>query len=116
MNIKLVLKVLGRLLQIEAAALILPLVVALLYQEDPAPFLWSILITAAAGTLLSLLPAKKHFFTREGFVAVGLIWLSTCLMGGLPFWFSGCFASFADCFFESTSGFTTTGDSILTDI
>ena len=116
MNIKLVLKVLGRLLQIEAAALVLPLAVTLLYREDPAPFLWSILIVAAVGSLLALLPAEKHFFAREGFVSVGLIWLSTCLMGGLPFWFSGYFSSFVDCFFESTSGFTTTGASILTNI
>lgn len=47
---------------------------------------------------------------------VGLIWVVTCLFGSLPFWFSGCFASFVDCLFEASSGFTTTGATILPDI
>ena len=116
MNLKLVFKVVGRILQIEAAAMLLPLAVALVYREDPAPFLWSIAAVAAAGTALSLLPSRQHFYIREGFAAVGLIWLITGLVGALPFWFSGQFASFVDCVFESCSGFTTTGASILTDI
>jgi len=116
MNIKLVLKLVGRILQVEAVALLLPLVVALLYREDPLPFLLTIAIVAACGCALSLLPAKKQFFTREGFAAVGLIWIVTGLVGALPFLFCGYFASLIDCIFESCSGFTTTGASILTDI
>lgn len=116
MNRKLVLKVLGRILQIEAVALVLPLLVALIYRESPWPFLWSIAAAALIGLCLSALPAKKGFFARDGFVAVGLIWIATCTLGALPFWFSGYFASFIDCLFESCSGFTTTGASILTNI
>lgn len=116
MNLKLVLKVLGRILQIEAVALFLPLLVALIYREDPQPFLWSIAIAALIGLCLAVLPAKKGFFARDGFVAVGLIWISTCTLGALPFWFSGYFASFVDCLFESCSGFTTTGATILANI
>ena len=116
MNLKLVFKVVGRILQIEAVAMVLPLAVALVYREDPAPFLWSIAAVAVAGTLLSATPSRQHFYIREGFAAVGLIWLITGLVGALPFWFSGQFASFVDCVFESCSGFTTTGASILTDI
>lgn len=116
MNIKLVLKVLGRLLQIEACAMALPALCALCYRESIMPFLLSAAIMAGTGTLLSLLHTDRRFFIREGFAAVGLIWLSTCLMGALPFWFSGEFASFVDCFFEASSGFTTTGSTILTDI
>ena len=116
MNLKLVFKVVGRILQIEAAAMVLPLAVALLYREDPAPFLWSIAIVAAAGFLLAATPTRQHFYIREGFAAVGLIWLITGLVGALPFWFSGHFASFVDCVFESCSGCTTTGASILTNI
>ena len=47
---------------------------------------------------------------------VGLIWLAMSLFGALPFWFSGEFASYTDCFFEVVSGFTTTGGSILTEV
>ena len=116
MNLKLVLKLVGRIFLIEAAALAIPLVVALLYGEDPVPFLLTIVIVTAIGLALSSLPAKKQFFAREGFVAVGLIWIFTGLVGALPFLFSGCFATPMDCIFESCSGFTTTGASILTDI
>jgi len=116
MNIKLVLKIVGRALLMEAVALVLPLAVALLYQENPAPFLLAIAIVAACGAGLSALPAQKRFFAREGFVAVGLIWIFTGLVGALPFLFSGWFATPMDAIFESCSGFTTTGSTILTDI
>ena len=116
MNLKLVLKLVGRVLLMETAALVIPLVVALLYGEDPMPFLHSIAIVAACGFALSALPAKQQFFTREGFVAVGLIWIFTGLVGALPFLFCGYFATPMDCIFESCSGFTTTGATILTEI
>ena len=116
MNIKLVLKLVGRILLLEAAVLALPLLVALLYWESPRPFLLSIALVAAAGFALSALPARKQFFAREGFVAVGLIWIFTGLVGALPFFFSGWFATPMDAIFESCSGFTTTGSTILTDI
>ena len=67
MNIKLVLKLVGRVLLLEAAALAVPLVVTLLYREDPLPFLLAIALVAAAGFGLSALPARHTFFTREGF-------------------------------------------------
>ncbi|MCI8422651.1 MAG: TrkH family potassium uptake protein [Lawsonibacter sp.] len=116
MNWKLVLKVVGRVLLVEAVALVVPMLVALLYGESPMPFLLSIALVAAAGWALSALPTGPQFFTREGFCAVALIWLATGLVGGLPFLFCGQFATPIDCFFESCSGFTTTGATILTDI
>ena len=116
MNIILVLNVVGRVLKLEAVAMIVPLLVAVGYGEDPLPFLRSILLVALAGLLLSVLPAKKHFYIREGFACVGLIWIITGVVGALPFWFCGYFNTLADCIFESCSGFTTTGASILTDI
>ena len=116
MNIKLVLKLVGRVLLIEAAALTVPLAAALIYREDPLPFLLSIAIVAGIGFALSALPAKQQFFTREGFVAVGLIWIFTGLVGALPFILCGYFATPIDAIFESCSGFTTTGSTILTDI
>ncbi|MGI5962847.1 MAG: TrkH family potassium uptake protein [Lawsonibacter sp.] len=116
MNFKLVLKVVGNVLKLEAVAMVLPLLVAALYQEDLLPFLFSILLVGVTGFILSSIPTKKHFYIREGFASVGLIWIITGLVGALPFWFSGYFSSLADCIFESCSGFTTTGASILTDI
>ena len=116
MNIKLVLKLVGRVLLMEAAALALPLLVAVLYRESPLPFLLSIALVAAIGFALSALPARQQFFAREGFVAVGLIWIFTGLVGSLPFLFSGWFATPMDAIFESCSGFTTTGATILTEI
>lgn len=116
MNIKLVLKLVGRVLLLESAVLAVPLAVAVLYGESPVPFLLAIAIVAAAGLGLSALPARLQFFTREGFVAVGLIWIFTGLVGALPFLFSGWFATPMDAVFESCSGFTTTGSTILTDI
>ena len=116
MNYKLMLRMLGRTLQVEALCLIIPMLVALYYREDPLPFLYTILPVGILGTLLARLRSNAEFFSQEGFTVVGLIWLSFCLFGALPFWFSGEFASFADCFFESASGFTTTGGTILPDI
>lgn len=116
MNLRLVLKLVGRVLLVEVAALVVPLAVALLYREDPAPFLLTILLMTLIGVGLSSLPCRQQFFAREGFVSVGLIWIVTGLIGGLPFFFSGYFEGIMDCIFESCSGFTTTGASILTDI
>ena len=116
MNVKLVFKVLGHILRIESVFLLLPAMVALVYGESPLPFLATALLLLCVGQGLCRLKTSPHFFTREGFVAVGLIWFATCLFGALPFWFSGSFPSFVDCLFESVSGFTTTGATILTDI
>ena len=116
MNIKLVLKLVGRVLLIEAAALAVPLTAALIYRESPLPFLLTIAIMVVCGLALSALPARQQFFAREGFVAVGLIWIFTGLAGALPFIFSGWFATPIDAIFESCSGFTTTGSTILTEI
>jgi len=116
MNLKLVFKVVGRVLLLESIALLLPLLVALLYGEALKPFLLTIALVAGTGGLLSSLSARHSFYLRDGFATVGLIWLITGLVGALPFWFSGYFPTFVDCLFESCSGFTTTGATILTDI
>ena len=117
MNLRLVFKVVGYVLLIEGAAMAIPLLVSLLYQESPLPFLLSIGIVLILGLILCRQKANKtQFFTREGFCSVGFIWLFTGLVGALPFYFCGYFPSFVDCFFEACSGFTTTGATILSDI
>ena len=113
MNFKLVFKLTGKVLLVEGFCMLLPLLVSLAYREDPRPFLYTIPLLLIAGGLLSLLKPKDHFYAREGFFSVGLIWMLISLFGGLPFFFCGYFPTFADCFFESASGFTTTGASIL---
>ncbi len=113
MNFKLVFQVTGKTLLMEAAAMILPMLVGLLYGESPRSFLLAILITAIVGGALSLFKADRKFFPREGFFAVGLIWVLFGVFGALPFHFSGYFESYVDCLFECISGFTTTGSTVL---
>ena len=123
MNFKLVFRVSGKVLLVEAACMLLPLAVALLYGDDPRPLLLSAVVTAAVGGLLSLLRAKTDFFAREGFFTAGLIWVLIGVFGALPFRIfgllypeTGAFPTYIDALFESLSGFTTTGASILTAI
>lgn len=116
MNYRLILRMLGRTLLLQAACLLLPLLVALFYGEDPLPFAFTILILCALSAPLAFVKSKTQFFDQEGFVIVALIWLLFCLFGALPLFFSGCFEGFIDCIFEITSGFTTTGASILTEV
>ena len=123
MNFRLVFKLTGKTLLVAGAAMLLPLLVTVYYHEEPAPFLMTIPIVLVVGLLLSRLKSSDHFFPREGFFAVALIWLLVGALGALPFFFYGrlypqlgLFRSYIDCFFESVSGFTTTGASILTVI
>ncbi len=113
MNFKLVFRLTGRVLWIEACCLLLPLATALIYYEDPRPFLYTIGLSAAAGLLLNLFRSHGQFSPREGFFSVALIWILAGVFGALPFHFSGQFPSYIDCLFEAISGFTTTGSSIL---
>lgn len=116
MNFRLVFKITGKTLLVEAAAMVLPMLVGLIYGESARPFLLSILITAAAGAVLSLLKSDTKLFAREGFFTVGLIWVLFGVFGALPFHFSGRFPSYIDCLFECISGFTTTGATILSAV
>lgn len=108
----------GWILLVISALLVLPLVVALIYRESILPFLYTILISASLGglTILLIKPKKKIFYAREGFLTVALTWIVVSLVGCLPFIFSGAIPRFADAFFETVSGFTTTGSTILTNV
>ena len=116
MNFKIVFKVLGSVLKLESYTLFVPLLAAIHYGENTSPFLITLIATYIIGVALSKIKASRHFYIREGFFSVGLIWIVTGFVGAMPFWFSGEFSSFIDCLFESYSGFTTTGATILTDI
>jgi trk system potassium uptake protein TrkH len=98
--------------------MIFPLVVSFIYNgEDKLSFVVSIIILAIISFLLmGIRPNDKNFRMKDAFAVTGFAWLSFSLLGALPYCFSGCFTSIIDCFFESISGFTTTGATILIDI
>lgn len=118
MNRKMILYILGLLLLSEAALMLLPVGVDLYYRE--CKFL-SYLITVFALVIVGLIftrikPANKTIHARDGFVIVSLGWILVSLFGALPFFISGEIPNYLDAVFESVSGFTTTGASILTDV
>lgn len=116
MNFKVVFKIVGRVLTMEGIVMLLPMLVAIYYGEDFWPYIIASTVVTIAGMNLACINASKDFYIREGFFTVGLIWLATGFIGALPFYYSEYFPSFVDCLFESFSGFTTTGASILVDI
>ncbi len=119
MNRRMVFYTVGRIALATALLLLLPALVSLIYRE---PCGWSFLVAAgvalavaAALTFLSR-PKSQVIYAREGFAIVALGWLMTSLLGSLPFFLSGEIPSFIDAFFETVSGLTTTGASILTNV
>ena len=114
MNLRMIGFVLGRILLTEAGLLALPLAVALLYRESPLPWLAVIVLLLLCGGALSLRkPERTALYAKDGFVAVALAWIVMSAFGALPFVFSGDIPRYVDAFFETVSGFTTTGASIL---
>lgn len=120
MNTKMVFSTTGRILRLEAILMLLPFVVSLLYREtkSAAAFGASILLCLILGTVLRLLfrPKTDRIYAAEGFATVALTWLGMSALGAVPFVLSGEIPHYADAFFETVSGFTTTGASILTDV
>lgn len=119
MNRRIVFNILGRILVSEAVLLILPIIVALIYGENAVySLLITVMIALVLGLPLVLLskPKSHVIFAKEGFLIVSLAWISMSVVGAFPFFISGEIPSFIDAFFETVSGFTTTGSSILTDV
>ena len=109
--------IIGRILLTEAALLVLPLLVSLLYGESPVPFLIPILLLALCGGAMGWKkPRSTALYARDGLAVVALAWICMSLFGALPFVLSGDIPNYVDAFFETVSGFTTTGSSILTEI
>lgn len=111
--------ILGRLLIIEGLFLSVCIPVSLFYHDGVLPaFIFSVMIMlgAGAGILFLTRKAEKLIGKREGFIIVSLVWVVFSLFGCLPFILSGSIPSFTDAFFETISGFTTTGASVLEDI
>ena len=119
MNKRLVIKVLGVLMLIEALAMLPSLGIGLIHKDpgDAKAMLYSMLPLIAAGLPMWLLakPSENNMRAREGFVIVALAWLQLSLFGALPFVFSGMIPNYIDALFEAVSGFTTTGATVVTD-
>ncbi|MGN0268482.1 MAG: TrkH family potassium uptake protein [Lachnospiraceae bacterium] len=118
MNRGMIIFILGWVLKIEAVLMLLPLAVALIYREQVGIwFAVAILLTAAAGFAMTWKkPKRTVFYLKEGCVATAFSWVLMSIFGCLPFVFSGEIPSFTDALFETISGFTTTGASILPEV
>ena len=117
MNYRMIWQILGRVLITEAALLLIPLITTLCYGERVLPFLITIAICLLAGAVfLCLKPKNNKIFAREGFISVALSWVVISLFGAVPFVICGDIPNYIDAFFETVSGFTTTGASIATNL
>ena len=118
MNILSITFILGWILRIEAGFMLLPIATSLLYGERQGwAFVLVLLICLAASLLLTRKkPEKLVFYAREGFVTTALSWIVRSVFGALPFRITGEIPRFVDALFETVSGFTTTGSSILVDV
>jgi trk system potassium uptake protein TrkH len=118
-NPLIILRILSTILLIECFCFLFCVPVALLYDEKLYPFLWSLAITGFIYVLFRTISIKADtdkISNRDSYISVTLSWLLFTLIGSLPYLISGTIPLFINAFFESTSGFTTTGASILTDV
>jgi len=118
-NFRIIARVFSILLIIEGLLMLFSALISLIFKEQTAgSFLYSALITTVTGIIVftPLRNVEKVYGNREGYIIVTGIWLIFTLFGTLPFLFSGSITNFTDAFFESMSGFSTTGATILTDV
>jgi trk system potassium uptake protein TrkH len=120
MNLKLIFNIIGFVLILVSFFMLLPIAVSLIYgQGDTMPLALSFLITLVSGSSIYLITQKhrkEELRHRDAFAVVTISWVAVTFFGALPFVLSGAVPSWTDAYFESMSGFTTTGASILTDI
>lgn len=118
MNYSMIIYILGHLLRFEAIFMVLPTIVGFLYKEtDAYIYLGLVLSTYLLGTLPTYKhPRNRQLHTKDGFITVALGWIILSIFGALPFTLTGDIPSYIDALFETISGFTTTGASILSDV
>lgn len=118
MNTSIIRYILGQVMKIEASLMILPCIVALIYREDEGfAYLITLIICGILGVISTIKkPTSSVFYLKEGCFATALSWIVLSVFGCLPFIFTGEITSFTDALFETVSGFTTTGASILTNV
>ncbi len=118
-NPLLILRILSTILLIETVSVLLCIPVAVFYNEPVEPFIWSAVFSFFFSAVFRFVTSDadyKKFSNRDGYLIVALSWLVFLLFGTLPYLLSGTIPTFIDAFFESSSGFTTTGSTILTDV
>ena len=118
MNTSIIRYVLGQVLKMEGLFMLLPCIVAMIYRESGGfVFLGTALLSILIGTLMTVRKPSSHvFYLKEGCVTTALSWILLSIFGALPFTISGEIPSFTDALFETISGFTTTGASILSNV
>lgn len=119
MNYRFIFNMIGKVLKVEGLLLLLPTLTSALYRETAFFYLGgSAIVTYLVGTLLAYFckPTSKYFFAKEGFISVASTWVAVSLFGAIPFVVSGEIPNFIDALFETVSGFTTTGASIVPDV
>ena len=117
MNRRIICRVLGMLLLCLAALMLLPTIAGLWYGESVSHFIITMALTGAAGFIMTRVkPYSSIIYAKDGFVIVGLGWILMSLFGALPFVISGDIPNYIDAVFETVSGFTTTGSSILENV
>jgi trk system potassium uptake protein TrkH len=114
-----ILRILSTILLIETISFLFCLPVAFIYKESADPFLWSAAFTILLSVIFYLVSKNADtdkLSNRDGYLAVTISWIVFSLLGALPYLISGAIPSFVDAFFESTSGFSTTGSSIIKNV
>lgn len=115
MNYRFLIYLLGTVMLILSALMLLPMLVSVIYSESVLPFLFTVLILLALAlpAVLFSKPRGKKIYAKEGFVLVALSWTLMSLISALPFVFSGTIPNYIDALFETVSGYTTTGASVM---
>lgn len=120
MNNKMVRYVIGHILKIETAFMLIPLALSFFYHESitvKKAYVFTMVLLLFSSLLISKkIPENQKIYAKEGLVIVSISWIALSLFGALPFVFSKRIPSFIDAFFETVSGFTTTGASVLTNV
>ena len=119
MNYLMILSIVGKVLCVEAVFMLPPMVISLCLGEYRAAL--ALVLSAVAAAIVGLpmalhKPKNTWLFARDGLVTVGVVWIIVSVFGALPFFFSGAIPGFVDSLFESASGFTTTGATVLADV
>ena len=118
MNLRMIGYIIGKMLGVEALVLLIPAFVSLLYREDE--YIYFILTSIVLGIIYLLTARKKPensmIYGKEGLFIVAFAWVLWSLFGAIPFCLSGSIPHYLDAFFETVSGFTTTGSTILREI
>ncbi len=118
MNYKIITYILGWVINIEAVCMLLPFLCGIFYNE---PAKWAFLLCSALCLLIGLpltmtKPKNKNMFAKEGFIAVALCWIAISILGAVPFVLTKSLPNFIYALFESASGFTTTGASVIPNL